>query len=50
MLLCFRDINDQYSLQEVNPLDLASALGPGVRLVRATFEVTDDPITPTPQT
>src|SRR5208283_3199499 len=46
MLLHFRDINDRYSLEEANPLDLASAFGPGVRLVRATFEVTDDPVTP----
>jgi hypothetical protein len=48
MLVRFRDINDRNSIEEVNPLDLAAAYGPGVRLLRATFELTNDSITPMP--
>jgi hypothetical protein len=39
MLVRFRDINDQMSVEKVDPFDLATHLGPGVRLTRATLEI-----------
>jgi hypothetical protein len=48
MFVRFRDINDEKSIEEVDPGDLAATLGPGVKLVRARFELTRDPITPVP--
>lgn len=36
------------SAEEVDPRDLAAAMGPGVRLESVTFEVTRDPVTPMP--
>lgn len=50
MLLRFRNIHDRRSNEEVDPCDLAATYGPGVRLKRATLEITNDPITPMPAT
>jgi hypothetical protein len=48
MLVRFRDIGKRQSMGEVDPRDLSSAFGPGVNLVGARVEVTNDPITPMP--
>ncbi|MDR3570975.1 MAG: hypothetical protein P4L81_02120 [Candidatus Pacebacteria bacterium] len=48
MLVRFRFLGDPPSVEQVNPLDLASTFGPGVRLLRATFQITDEPVTPIP--
>ena len=48
MIARFRDINAPKSIEEVDPLDMAATLGPGVRFVGATLRITDEPITPTP--
>ena len=45
LLVMFRDIVDPKSVERVDPADLASAFGPGVRLKRLTVEVTDDDVT-----
>jgi hypothetical protein len=50
MLVRFRFLGDPPSIEQVNPLDLASTFGPGVRLLRATFQITDEPVTPIPNT
>lgn len=39
MLVRFRDINDQMSVEKVDPFDLATSFGSGVRLTRATIEI-----------
>ncbi|WP_426523974.1 hypothetical protein [Bradyrhizobium sp. McL0615] len=39
MLVRFRDINDQMSVEKVDPFDLATSFGSGVRLTRATLEI-----------
>lgn len=44
-LVTFTDINDPASIRLVNPDDLATAFGPGVKLKRITLEITDDPVT-----
>jgi hypothetical protein len=49
MIVWFRDLNDRHSAEELDPRDLAAALGPGVQLVRATLEMTSDPISPMPK-
>ena len=48
MIARFRDINIPKTIEEVDPLDMAVTLGPGVSFVRATLKITDEPITPTP--
>ena len=45
MLLRFGDLADPKSVARVDPNDLAASFGPGVKLVRATIEITDDPVT-----
>lgn len=45
MLVRFRDTRDPASVEQVNPDDLATSFGPGVRLRRITVQLTDDPIT-----
>jgi hypothetical protein len=45
MLVRFRDLSDPTSVERIDPLNLAAAFGPGVRLVRSTIEITDDPVT-----
>lgn len=39
MLVRFRDINDQMSVEKVDPLDVGTRFGPGVRLTRAILEI-----------
>jgi hypothetical protein len=41
----FRDINDPQTVERVDPANLASSFGPGVKLVNATIEITSDPVT-----
>jgi hypothetical protein len=50
MLVRFRFLGDPPSIEQVDPLDLASTIGPAVHLKRVTFQITDDPITPIPNT
>jgi hypothetical protein len=50
MIVRFGNINNCSSLEEVNPVDLASMLGSGVSIKRATLAITDDPISSTPTT
>jgi hypothetical protein len=45
VLVRFSDPKSPTSMSLVDPLDLAGAFGPGVKLKTATVEVTDDPIT-----
>lgn len=47
LLVRFRDINDPKSIERVDPSNLAASFGPGVQLVRATIQITDDPVTKT---
>jgi hypothetical protein len=39
MLVRFRDINDQMSVEKVDPLDIASSFSVGTRLIRVTLEI-----------
>jgi hypothetical protein len=48
MLVRFRNINDRHTFEELDPRDLAAAYGPGVRLARARFEFTTDPVSAIP--
>jgi hypothetical protein len=48
MIVRFRNMNNCNSIEEVNPVDLASTLGPGAAIKRATLTITDDPISSTP--
>jgi hypothetical protein len=50
MIVRFGNINNCSSAEEVNPVDFASTLGPGVSIKRATLTITDDPISSTPTT
>jgi hypothetical protein len=43
--LRFRDIKDPATAELVDPDNLAKSFGPGVRLVRVTIEITDEPVT-----
>lgn len=45
LLVRFRDIDDPRSVEAVDPNDLAKSFGTGVNLMRATIEMTDDPVT-----
>ena len=45
MLVRFRDINDPKTVERVDPNNLAAAFGQGVRLARASIEITNDPVT-----
>ncbi len=49
MVVRFRNIDDGDTIEELDPRDLAAAYGPGVRLARARFEFTTDPVSPMPQ-
>jgi len=40
-LVRFRDLADPFSVETVDPLDLAATYGPGVRLVGATMTITE---------
>ena len=44
-LVRFRDAADPTSAEAVEPNDFEASFGPGVRLLRASMEITDDPIT-----
>ncbi|HEY1748499.1 MAG TPA: hypothetical protein VGG11_17255 [Xanthobacteraceae bacterium] len=46
----FQDANDPNKLVPVPPDDLTASFGPGVRLKRVILQLTDDPVTPRPQT
>jgi hypothetical protein len=48
LLVRLGNVQDRNAAQRVDPFDLTAAFGPGVKLVRATLEVTSDPISPTP--
>jgi hypothetical protein len=50
MVVRFRNINDGETIEELDPRDLAAAYGPGVRLARARFEFTTDPVSSMPKT
>jgi hypothetical protein len=43
--LRFRDIKDPTTAELVDPDNLAKSFGPGIRLVRVTIEITDEPVT-----
>ena len=45
MLVRFRDINDPETVELVDPNDLEKSFGNGVKLVSATMEITDEPVT-----
>ena len=45
MLVRFRYINDPTTVERVDPNDVAASFGPGVKLVRATIEITHDAVT-----
>lgn len=45
MLVHFRDINDQKTVELVDPKDLSASFGAGVKLVSATIEITDESVT-----
>lgn len=44
-LVRFGDMNDPATVQEVDPINLRTQLGAGVRLSRITLAITDDPVT-----
>jgi len=45
LLVTFTDINDPSSVQRVDPDDLATHFGPGVKLKTITLEITNEPVT-----
>jgi hypothetical protein len=45
----FLDINDPLTLVPVSPNDFAAKFGAGIELKRVTLELTDDPVTPPPE-
>ena len=45
MLVRFRNIADPATVEKVDPKNLAKSFGAGVRLKRATIEITSDPVT-----
>ncbi len=45
MLVHYRDINDPKTVELVDPNDLEKTFGKGVKLVSATLEITDGPMT-----
>ncbi len=50
LLVRFRDINDPKTVELVDPNDLEKTFGKGVKLVSATLEMTDEPVTTGPVT
>ena len=44
-LVRFRDLKNPMSVEEVQPGNLAATFGGGARLLRATIEMTDAPVT-----
>jgi hypothetical protein len=49
MVVRFRNIDDGDTIEELDPRDLGAAYGPEVRLARARFEFTTDPVSPMPR-
>jgi hypothetical protein len=45
LLVRFGDVNDPKTVERIDPADLAAGFGPGVKLIRATIEITKDPVT-----
>ncbi|MGO9941660.1 MAG: hypothetical protein ACLPIC_02665 [Rhodoblastus sp.] len=45
MLVRFRDISDPITVERVEPDDFESVFGAGVKLIRASVEITDDEVT-----
>jgi hypothetical protein len=45
MFVTFSDLHDPKTIQLVDPDDMESTFGPGVKLTRITVEITDAPIT-----
>lgn len=45
LMVKFRDINDGYTVQQVDPEHLEASFGPNVKLVSVEVETTDAPIT-----
>jgi hypothetical protein len=45
LLLRFRDLNDPTTAERVDPFDLAASFGSGIKLQRASIEMTNDPVT-----
>jgi len=45
MLVRFRDINNPATVEKVDPNNLAKSFGAGVKLQRATLQITSDPVT-----
>jgi hypothetical protein len=45
LLVRFRDLSDPKTIERVEPINLEASFGPGVRLTRATIEITDEPVT-----
>ena len=45
LLVTFRDLNDPKTVEQVDPADLAASFGAGVKLARATVELTDAQVT-----
>jgi hypothetical protein len=41
----FRKLDDPHSIQAVDPTDLAASYGPDVKLLRASVEITNEPLT-----
>jgi hypothetical protein len=46
MLARLRDPQDPATAERVDPTNLAATFGAGVRLVRVTGQITDDPLAP----
>jgi hypothetical protein len=44
MLVRFRDVNDPASVERVDPEKVSLIFGPNVKLIRATIQITDDPV------
>ena len=45
MIVRFADINDPKSVEQVDPEHMDKTFGPGVKITRASLEITKDPIT-----
>ena len=45
MLVRFGDLNDPKSVERADPEHLDASFGPGVKLARATVQLTDEPVT-----
>jgi hypothetical protein len=48
MIVRLQKIDAPASMEELNPCDFEAAYGRGVHLAYASFEITNDPVTPMP--